>query len=88
MVHGAGPDRWRRIASFGRTLEQAIRARYSATVRALTRILDQRVDTAIHRGESPCQQRLPGELISGPVDLIVNRGMRPFAGTDAERIVG
>lgn len=81
---------------FGRTLEQAIQpARHPATVRALTRILDQRVaamqqrvDTAVDRGElTPVDSSFLGEMISGPVHLIVNRGMRPFTRTDAERIV-
>ncbi|MFD0774971.1 TetR/AcrR family transcriptional regulator [Streptomonospora algeriensis] len=83
---------------FGRTLEQAIQpARQSPPVRqALTRILDQRaaalqrrVDTAVDRGElPPVDSFFLGEMLSGPVRLIVNRGMRPFTRTDAERIVG
>lgn len=83
---------------FGRTLEQAIQpARQSPTVRqALARTLDQRmaamrrrVDTAVDRGElPPVDSAFLGEMVFGPVRLIVNRGMRPFTRTDAERIVG
>jgi AcrR family transcriptional regulator len=81
---------------FGRTLEQAIQpARELSTVSSLTRILDQRVaamqrrvDTAVDRGELPAvDSSFLGEMISGPVHLIVNRGMRPFTRADAERIV-
>ena len=81
---------------FGRTLERAIQpAGQPATVQALTRVLDQRVaamqqrvDLAVERGElPPVDSAFLGEMISGPVHLIVNRGMRPFARTDAERIV-
>lgn len=81
---------------FGRTLEQAIQpARQPSTVQALARILDQRVaamqqrvDTAVERGElPPVDGSFLGEIISGPVHLIVNRGLRPFTGADAERIV-
>ncbi|GHH24290.1 TetR-like C-terminal domain-containing protein [Streptomyces lanatus] len=82
---------------FGRTLEQTIQpARHTATVQALTKILDQRVaamrrrvDIAVERGElPPVDSSFLGERISGPVHLIVNRGMRSFAREDAERIVG
>ncbi|MFN3005455.1 TetR/AcrR family transcriptional regulator [Mycolicibacterium wolinskyi] len=81
---------------FGRTLEQVIQpARERATVQVLSRILDervaamrQRVDTAVDRGElPPVDSAFLGEMISGPVHLIVNRGMRPFTRADAERIV-
>ncbi|MEV7284035.1 TetR/AcrR family transcriptional regulator [Streptomyces sp. NPDC093252] len=81
---------------FGRTLEQALQpARHAATVQALGKILDQRVaalrrrvDTAVERGElPPVDSGFLGEMLSGPVHLIVNRGMRPFSRTDAERIV-
>lgn len=82
---------------FGQSLEKAISpARQSGTVEALTRVLDQRVaamrrrvDTAVERGElPPVDSGFLGEMISGPVHLIVNRGMRPFTRTDAERVVG
>ncbi|MFF3817457.1 TetR/AcrR family transcriptional regulator [Streptomyces bluensis] len=83
---------------FGRTLEQAIQPTgQSPTVRqALTKVLDQRVaamrrrvDTAVDRGElPPVDSSFLGEMISGPVRLIVHRGMRPFTRADAERIVG
>lgn len=82
---------------FGRTLERAIHPahRHDATIRALTRVLDarvaamqHRVDTAVDRGElPPVDSSFLGEMISGPVHLIVNRGMRTFATADAERIV-
>ncbi|HEY8979498.1 MAG TPA: TetR/AcrR family transcriptional regulator [Streptomyces sp.] len=81
----------------GRTLEQAARpARHPATVQALSKVLDQRVaamrrrvDSAVERGElPPVDSGFLGEMISGPVHLIVNRGMREFTRGDAERIVG
>ncbi|TDQ47981.1 TetR family transcriptional regulator [Actinorugispora endophytica] len=82
---------------FGRTLEQAVQpARQSPSVRqALDRVLDQRVaamrrrvDTAVDRGElPPVDIPFLGEMISGPVHLIVNRGLRAFTRADAERIV-
>ncbi|NKY34565.1 TetR/AcrR family transcriptional regulator [Nocardia speluncae] len=81
---------------FGRTLAQAVQpARQNSTVEALTKVLDQRVaalrrriDTAVDRGElPPVDSSFLGEMISGPVHLIVDRGMRPFTRTDAERIV-
>lgn len=81
---------------FGRTLEQVIQpARERSTVEVLSRILDervaamrQRVDLAVDRGElPPVDSAFLGEMISGPVHLIVNRGMRPFTRADAERIV-
>lgn len=81
---------------FGRALEQAVLpARESSAVAALTRILDQRVaavrrrvDAAVERGELPAvDSTFLGEMLSGPVHLIVNRGMRRFARRDAERIV-
>jgi AcrR family transcriptional regulator len=81
---------------FGRALERAIQpARHDATVRALTRVLEarvaamqHRVDTAVDRGElPPVDSAFLGEMISGPVHLIVNRGMRTFSPADAEGIV-
>lgn len=82
---------------FGRTLEQALRpARQSPPVRqALARILDQRVavlrrrvEAAVERGElPPVDSAFLGEMISGPVHLVVNRGLRSFTRADAERIV-
>lgn len=80
----------------GRALESAIQpARHDATIRTLTRVLDgrvaalrQRVDAAVDRGElSPVDSYFLGEMISGPVHLIVNRGMRTFTPADAEKIV-
>ena len=78
----------------GRTIEQA--ARHAATVQALSKALDQRVaalrrrvDAAVERGElPPVDSAFLGEMLSGPVHLIVNRGMREFTRADAERIVG
>jgi AcrR family transcriptional regulator len=66
-----------------------------AVRRAATRILEERaaamrrrVDLAMDRGElPPVDYSLLGEMISGPVHLIVNRGLRPFTRADAERIV-
>lgn len=66
-----------------------------AVRRAATRILEERaaalrrrVDLAIDRGElPPVDTSLLGEMISGPVHLIVSRGLRPFTRADAERIV-
>jgi AcrR family transcriptional regulator len=81
---------------FGRTLAQAVQpARQKSSVEALTKVLDQRVaalrrriDTAVDRGElPPVDSSFLGEMLSGPVHLIVDRGMRAFTRTDAERIV-
>jgi AcrR family transcriptional regulator len=66
-----------------------------AVRRVATRILEERsaamrrrVDLAMDRGELPrVDCSLLGEMISGPVHLIVNRGLRPFTRADAERIV-
>jgi AcrR family transcriptional regulator len=66
-----------------------------AVRRTATRILEvrsaamrRRVDLAIERGELPkVDTSLLGEMISGPVHLIVNRGLRPFTRADAQRIV-
>ncbi|GAA5113391.1 TetR/AcrR family transcriptional regulator [Pseudonocardia adelaidensis] len=80
-----------------RALELATQATHDspAVRRAATRILEgraaamrRRVDLAIDRGElPPVDYSLLGEMISGPVHLIVNRGLRPFTRADAERIV-
>ena len=80
-----------------RALELAIQATHEspAVRRAATRILEvraggmgRRVDLAVDRGELPPVDRsLFGEMLSGPVHLIVNRGIRPFTRADAERIV-
>jgi AcrR family transcriptional regulator len=80
-----------------RALELAIQATHEspAVRRAATRILEgraaamrRRVDLAFDRGElPPVDYSLFGEMISGPVHLIVNRGLRPFTRADAERIV-
>lgn len=81
---------------FGRALEQAIQPpREHESGRALTKILERRVDAlrrrvddAVGRGELPeVDSAFLGEMISGPVHLIVNRGMRPFSRDDADRIV-
>jgi AcrR family transcriptional regulator len=63
-----------------RTATRILEARAAATQR--------RVDLAIDRGElPPVDCSLLGEMLSGPVHLIVNRGLRPFTRADAERIV-
>jgi hypothetical protein len=47
-----------------------------------------RVDTAVERGElPPVDSAFLGEMISGPVHLVLNRGLRAFTRADAERIV-
>lgn len=81
---------------FGRTLERALQAAdQPLAVQALTKVLDQRVaalqervDAAVSRGElPPVDSAFLGEMISGPVHLIVNRGVRTFTRADAVRIV-
>jgi AcrR family transcriptional regulator len=82
---------------FGQALELAIRPTHeNAAVRqTVARILEQRgadmrrrVNIAVDRGElPPVDSAFLGEMLSGPVRLIVNRGMRPFTRTDAERVV-
>jgi AcrR family transcriptional regulator len=82
---------------FGRALELAIHPTHEnpAVRQTVARILEQRgaamrrrVNLAVDRGElPPVDSAFLGEMISGPVRLIVNRGMRPFTRTDAERIV-
>ncbi|MDX3382680.1 TetR/AcrR family transcriptional regulator [Streptomyces niveiscabiei] len=82
---------------FGQSLEKALQpARQTVAVQALAKVLDQRVaamrrrvDAAVERGElPPVDSGFLGEMISGPVHLIVNRGVRSFTRADAERIVG
>ncbi|MHA6620244.1 TetR/AcrR family transcriptional regulator [Pseudonocardia sp. DLS-67] len=80
-----------------RALELAIQPTQEspAVRRAATRILEERaatvrrrLDLAVERGElPPVDHSMLGEMISGPVHLIVNRGIRPFTRADAERIV-
>lgn len=81
---------------FGRTLERALQAAdQPSTVQALAKVLDQRVaamrqrvDTAVSRGElPPVDSAFLGEMISGPVHLVVNRGVRAFTRADAEHVV-
>jgi AcrR family transcriptional regulator len=82
---------------FGRALELAMQPTHEnpAVRQTVARILEQRgdamrrrVNLAVDRGElPPVDSAFLGEMISGPVRLIVNRGMRPFTRTDAERIV-
>lgn len=83
---------------FGQTLEQALQhaGQAPAVQQAVGRILDQRVaamrrrvDSAVEKGDlPPVDSAFLGEMLSGPVHLIVNRGVRRFARADAERIVG
>jgi AcrR family transcriptional regulator len=82
---------------FGQALELAMQPTHdNPTVRqTVARILDQRgaamrrrVNLAVEKGElPPVDSVFLGEMVSGPVRLIVNRGMRPFTRVDAERIV-
>lgn len=81
---------------FGRALEQAVAAaRSPSAIQAQAKILDQRVaalqrrvDAAVERGElPPVDSGFLGEMISGPVHLIANRGTRAVTRVDAERIV-
>jgi AcrR family transcriptional regulator len=82
---------------FGRALELAMQPtdENPAVRQTVARILEQRgaairrrVNLAVDRGElPPVDSAFLGEMLSGPVRLIVNRGMRPFTRTDAERIV-
>ncbi|NNH75386.1 TetR/AcrR family transcriptional regulator [Nocardia uniformis] len=82
---------------FGQALEQAVQPTHEnpAVRQTVARILEQRgvalrrrVNLAVERGElPPVDSAFLGELVFGPVHLIVNRGMRTFARPDAERIV-
>ena len=82
---------------FGQALVLAVQPTHENPVvrQTVARILEQRgaamrqrVNLAVDRGELPSvDSAFLGEMISGPVHLIVNRGIRPFTRTDAERIV-
>ncbi|GAA4939594.1 hypothetical protein GCM10023224_21380 [Streptomonospora halophila] len=82
---------------FGRALEQALQPTLQSppAQQVLTRIFDQRVaairrrlEVAADRGELPrVDSAFLAEMISGPMHLIVNRGVRPFTRADAKRIV-
>jgi AcrR family transcriptional regulator len=82
---------------FGRALEMATHpSRERTAVReTVARILEQRgaamrrrVENAVDRHElPPVDSVFLGEMVSGPMRLIVNRGVREFTRTDAERIV-
>ncbi|OBF41886.1 TetR family transcriptional regulator [Mycolicibacterium peregrinum] len=82
---------------FGQALELATQSTHdNAAVRqTVSRVLDQRgaatqrrLDLAVERNElPPVDSAFLGAMISGPMRLIVNRGVRPFTRTDAERIV-
>lgn len=82
---------------FGRALESAMKPtdESPAVAQTVAMILEERgaalrrrVDIAIDRGELPMVDSVfLGEMLSGPVRLVVNRGTRPFTRTDAERIV-
>lgn len=81
----------------GRAIALATQAAHEnpAVRRVVTRIQEERaagtqrrIDLAVERGELPqVDTSLLGELLSGPVHLIVNRGIHPFTRADAERIV-
>ncbi|MGX2993470.1 TetR/AcrR family transcriptional regulator [Streptomyces sp. JNUCC 64] len=83
--------------SFGRALELALQPTHENPVvrETVARILEQRgaamrrrVDLAVRRGElPPVDSVFLGEMLSGPVHLVVNRGLRPFTRADAERVV-
>ena len=50
-------------------------------------VVRQRVDKAVERGELPnVDAHFLAEMLSGPVHLWLNRGVRPFTRADAERI--
>ena len=82
---------------FGQALVLAVQPTHENPIvrQTVARILEQRgaamrqrVNLAVDRGELPSvDSAFLGEMISGPVHLIVNRGIRPFTRTDAERIV-
>jgi len=82
---------------FGQALVLAVQPTHENPVvrQTVARILEQRgaamrqrVNVAVDRGELPSvDSAFLGEMISGPVHLIVNRGIRRFTRTDAERIV-
>jgi AcrR family transcriptional regulator len=82
---------------FGQALELAMQPTHdNPTVRqTVARILEERgaamrrrVNLAVDQGElPPVDSVFLGEMVSGPVRLIVNRGMRQFTRADAERIV-
>lgn len=80
---------------FGRTLAHALQPARHSTIATLAKVLElrvaamqQRVDTAVERGELPSvDSAFLGEMISGPVHLIVDRGSRPVTRADVDRIV-
>jgi len=82
---------------FGQALVLAVQPTHENPVvrQTVARILEQRgvamrqrVNLAVERGElPPVDSAFLGEMISGPVHLIVNRGIRRFTRKDAERIV-
>ncbi|MGV0716415.1 TetR/AcrR family transcriptional regulator [Mycolicibacterium sp. XJ662] len=82
---------------FGRALEQAMKVTDDnpAVRQTVTMILEERgaalqhrVNLAEDRGELPAVDSVfLGEMMAGPVRLIVNRGTRTFTRKDAERIV-
>jgi AcrR family transcriptional regulator len=82
---------------FGQALVLAMQPAHEnpAVRQTVARILEQRgaamrqrVNLAVERGELPAvDSAFLGEMISGPVHLIVNRDVRAFARADAERII-
>ncbi len=82
---------------FGQALELAMQPTHDnpGVRQTVARILEQRgaamrrrVNLSVEKGElPPVDSVFLGEMVSGPVRLIVNRGTRPFTRVDAERIV-
>ncbi|WP_280276609.1 TetR/AcrR family transcriptional regulator [Nocardia wallacei] len=82
---------------FGQALELSTQPAHDNPLvrQTVARILEQRgaalrrrVRLAVDRGElPPVDSALLGEMVFGPVHLIVVRGMRSFTRADAERIV-
>jgi AcrR family transcriptional regulator len=66
----------------------AVRQTVSTILEQRGAAMRRRLSLGVDRGElPPVDSAFLGEMISGPARLIVNRGVRPFTRTDAERIV-
>ncbi|GLY42911.1 hypothetical protein Amsp01_089340 [Amycolatopsis sp. NBRC 101858] len=64
-----------------------IRATVETYINQRVGTLQQRIGQAVARGELPAVDAyLLAELLSGPVHLYVNRGIRPFTRDEAERV--